>query len=91
VIGYTRSGSIPSIVAGLSVGALYLLSLSRLHNGQPYGEEIGLLASVVLGGSAVPRAIKTKGKAVPVGLSLLATYGLIVFGLAYRNKRANRV
>ncbi|KAL2012988.1 hypothetical protein VTN00DRAFT_513 [Thermoascus crustaceus] len=91
VIGYVRTGSIPSIAAGLSVGALYLLSLFRLQNGQPYGEEIGLVASTVLGGSAIPRAIKTRGKPVPVGLSLLATYGLVVFGLAYRDRRAARV
>ncbi|KAL1970721.1 hypothetical protein VTN77DRAFT_4365 [Rasamsonia byssochlamydoides] len=89
VIGYARTGSVPSIAAGLSVGALYLLSLFRLRNGQPYGEELGLLASTVLGGSSVPRAIKLR-KPVPVGLSVLATYGLVVFGLAYRDKRAGR-
>jgi uncharacterized membrane protein (UPF0136 family) len=91
IIGYARTGSIPSVAAGLSVGALYLFSLFQLRNGQPYGEEIGLLASAVLGGSAVPRAIKTKGKPIPVGLSILATYGLLVFGLAYRNKKAMKV
>lgn len=91
IIGYVRTGSIPSVAAGLSVGALYLFSLFQLRNGQPYGEEIGLLASAVLGGSAVPRAIKTNGKPVPVGLSILATYGLLVFGLAYRHKRAVKV
>ncbi|KAL1985629.1 hypothetical protein VTN96DRAFT_7609 [Rasamsonia emersonii] len=90
VIGYARTGSVPSIAAGLSVGALYLLSLLRLRNGQPYGEELGLLASTVLGGSSIPRAIKLR-KPVPVGLSILATYGLVVFGLAYRSKRASRV
>ncbi|EAW08356.1 TMEM14 family protein [Aspergillus clavatus NRRL 1] len=90
IVGYARTGSVPSIAAGLSVGALYLYSFLQLQNGQPYGAEIGLLASAVLGGSSVPRAIK-KGKPVPVGLSLLATYGLVVFGLAFREKRAARV
>ncbi|OJJ47695.1 hypothetical protein ASPZODRAFT_94412 [Penicilliopsis zonata CBS 506.65] len=87
-IGYARTGSIPSIAAGLSVGALYLLSFARLRAGQSYGEEIGLLASTVLGGSAVPRVIKTRGKPVPLVLSVLATYGVVVFGLALREKRA---
>ncbi|KAI9931823.1 hypothetical protein MW887_010407 [Aspergillus wentii] len=87
VIGYARTGSIPSIAAGLSVGALYLLSFNRLRNSQTYGEEIGLVASAVLGGSSIPRAIKTK-KAVPIGLSLVATYGLLVFGLAFREKNS---
>jgi uncharacterized membrane protein (UPF0136 family) len=89
VIGYSRTGSIPSIAAGLSVGALYLLTLIRLRNGQPYGEEIGLVASTVLGGASVPRAIKLR-KPVPVALSVIATYGLVLFGLAYREKRASR-
>ncbi|KAL1956701.1 hypothetical protein VTO42DRAFT_6851 [Malbranchea cinnamomea] len=87
--GYARTGSIPSLVAGLSVGALYALSFFCLRSQQPYGVESGLLASAVLGGSAIPRVIKTKGKPVPVGLSVLATYGLVVFGLAYRRERAS--
>ncbi|RHZ63396.1 hypothetical protein CDV55_106270 [Aspergillus turcosus] len=91
IIGYARTGSIPSIAAGLSVGALYLYSFLRLRDGQPYGEEIGLLASAVLGGSSVPRVIKTGGKPVPLALSVMATYGLVVFGLAFREKRASTV
>ncbi|CAL5867595.1 uncharacterized protein PFLUO_LOCUS1814 [Penicillium psychrofluorescens] len=87
-IGYAKTGSLPSIVAGLSVGALYMFGFARLRSGQSYGEELGLLASAVLGGSSIPRAIKTGGKPVPMGLSVLATYGLVVFGLAFNNKRA---
>ncbi|KAJ5543340.1 hypothetical protein N7535_005768 [Penicillium sp. DV-2018c] len=86
IIGYTRTGSIPSIAAGLSVGFIYLLSFLRLRAGQPYGVELGLLASAVLGGSSIPRVIKTGGKPVPVGLSLLAAYGVWVFGVAFRGK-----
>ncbi|KAJ5142797.1 uncharacterized protein N7515_001584 [Penicillium bovifimosum] len=84
IIGYSRTGSIPSITAGISVGLIYLLSFLRLRAGQPYGVELGLLASAVLGGSSIPRVIKTGGKPVPVGLSILATYGLYVFGTAFR-------
>ncbi|KAH8428096.1 hypothetical protein N8T08_006601 [Aspergillus melleus] len=89
IIGFARTGSIPSIAAGVSVGALYLYSFARLRSGQAYGEELGLLASIVLGGSSVPRAIKTR-KAVPVALSLVAAYGLLVFGAAVKGgaKRA---
>ncbi|KAJ5654429.1 hypothetical protein N7490_001432 [Penicillium lividum] len=86
-IGYARTGSIPSIAAGLTVGAIYGLAFYRLRAGETYGEELGLLASTVLGGSSIPRAIKTGGKAVPVGLSLLATYGIFVFGTALKEKR----
>lgn len=87
-IGYARTGSIPSIAAGVSVGALYLFSFARLRAGQSYGEELGLVASTVLGGSSIPRAIKTGGKPVPLGLSVLATYGIFVFGLAFRDRKA---
>ncbi|CBF74871.1 hypothetical protein AN4020.2 [Aspergillus nidulans FGSC A4] len=85
IIGYSRTGSVPSIIAGLSVGTLYLFSFLRLRSGQTYGEEIGLLASVVLGGASIPRAIRLR-KLVPVVLSFLAIYGIVVFGGAVRRK-----
>ena len=60
---------------------MYLYSYSRLRAGEPYGNEIALFASVVLGGSSVPRVIKTGGKkVVPVALGGLAIYGGWVFG-----------
>lgn len=54
----------------------------RQQNRQPYGVELSLLASVVLGGASIPRAIRLR-KPVPVMLSLIATYGLYKFGSAY--------
>ncbi|RAL09866.1 TMEM14 family protein [Aspergillus homomorphus CBS 101889] len=78
-IGYLRTGSVPSIAAGLAVGALYLLGWARLRAAQPYGAELALLASVVLSGSSIPRAVRS-GKPVPTFLSVLAVYGLVVFG-----------
>ncbi|KAK8164194.1 upf0136 domain-containing protein [Phyllosticta citrichinensis] len=85
ITGYARTGSIPSIAAGLTVGSLYGLGGYRMANRQPYGVELALLASVVLAGSSIPRAIKT-AKPLPIGLSLLATYGLFNFGMAYANR-----
>ncbi|KAL3478789.1 transmembrane proteins 14C-domain-containing protein [Aspergillus californicus] len=78
-IGYFRTGSLPSIIAGLAVGGLYLLSYFRMRNAQAWGLEIGLLASIVLGGSSIPRAIRLM-KPVPMVLSLVAVYGGVVFG-----------
>ncbi|KAI4719124.1 hypothetical protein E4T48_04638 [Aureobasidium sp. EXF-10727] len=83
--GYVRTGSVPSIAAGVSVGALYALGGYRISNRQPYGVELALLASVVLAGSSVPRAIKS-GKPLPIGLSLLAAYGLYSFGSAWSSR-----
>ena len=55
----------------------------RISNNESYGVELGLLASVVLGGSAFPRAIRLR-KPVPIALSVIAAYGLFTFGDAFR-------
>jgi len=77
---------VPSLAAGCSVGALYLLGGYRIQNRLSYGVELGMLASVVLAGSSVPRAIKVQ-KPLPIGLSVLALTGLYNFGVAFANKR----
>ena len=117
ITGYARTGSIPSIVAGCTVGALvcfhlaiscpipflhvlasregdaftnratlqYALGGYRIRNKEPYGVELALLASVVLAGSSIPRAIRSQ-KPLPVGLSVLAIYGLVQFGSAWNGR-----
>lgn len=55
----------------------------RMQNRQPYGVELSLLASIVLGGSSIPRAIRLR-KPVPMVLSALATFGMYTFGKAYK-------
>lgn len=81
-----RTGSIPSIAAGLSVGALYLYSYSLQKRQAPYGVELALLASVILGGSSIPRAIKT-GKPVPQMLATLSLLGGGFYGWRWLNGR----
>lgn len=83
IVGYARTGSAPSIAAGCLVGLLYGLGGYRIQQKEPYGIELGLLASVVLGGASIPRAIRLR-KPVPVMLSLLATFGAVTFGDAFR-------
>jgi len=84
-MGYIRTGSIPSIAAGVTVGTLYLIGGYRIQNRQSFGVELALLASIVLAGSSIPRAIRLQ-KPLPIGLSILALYGLYTFGNAYRLK-----
>jgi len=84
--GYIKTGSVPSIAAGVTVGTLYLLGGYRIQNRQSYGVELALLASVVLAGSSIPRAIRSQ-KPLPTGLSLLALFGLYTFGSAWRAKK----
>ncbi|KAF8534487.1 transmembrane proteins 14C-domain-containing protein [Trichophaea hybrida] len=83
-MGYYRTGSIPSLIAGVGVGSLYGYGGVRIRNHQAYGIEIALLASLLLAGSSYPRAFKS-GKPLPIGLSVLATYGLFYYGLKYKN------
>ncbi|EOA86368.1 hypothetical protein ACJQWK_05659 [Exserohilum turcicum] len=87
ITGYVRTGSVPSIAAGCTVGLLYILGGYRVNSRAAYGVELALLASVILAGSSIPRAIKS-GKPLPIGLSILATFGLWTFGNAFMNKRA---
>ncbi|KAI6380423.1 hypothetical protein MCOR25_001618 [Pyricularia grisea] len=83
IAGYARTGSLPSVIAGCSVGFLYALGGYRIQNNQPYGVELCLLASVILGGASIPRAIRLQ-KPVPIALSLLSTFGALTFGNAAR-------
>ncbi|KAJ2898813.1 hypothetical protein MKZ38_003633 [Zalerion maritima] len=82
IIGYVKGKSVPSIVAGSGIGLLYALGGYRMQNAQSYGVETSMFASVVLGGSAIPRAIRLK-KPVPIMLSVLAVFGMLTFGNAY--------
>ncbi|EGP87155.1 uncharacterized protein MYCGRDRAFT_80798 [Zymoseptoria tritici IPO323] len=86
ITGYVRTGSIPSVTAGCTVGAFYLLGGYRISNRQSYGVELALLASVILAGSSFPRAMKSGFKPLPTGLSVLAAVGLVQFGMAFVNK-----
>ncbi|KAI0107494.1 transmembrane proteins 14C-domain-containing protein [Nemania sp. FL0031] len=82
-MGYVRTGSVPSIAAGVTVGLLYGLGGYRMQTRQPYGVELALLASIILGGSSIPRAIRLR-KPVPTVLSLISVFGLYTFGNAFR-------
>ncbi|QIW95326.1 hypothetical protein AMS68_000844 [Peltaster fructicola] len=84
-MGYINKRSVPSLVAGVTVGVLFGIGGYRIQNRQPYGIELALLASIVLAGSSIPRAIKSR-KPLPIGLSGLAAFGLYSFGLAYANQ-----
>ncbi|KAL1890363.1 hypothetical protein Cpir12675_005439 [Ceratocystis pirilliformis] len=85
IAGYARTKSIPSIAAGCTVGALYGFGAYRQQHNAPGGVELSLIASVVLGGASIPRALRLR-KPVPMMLSVLATIGMITFGKAYSEK-----
>ncbi|CDS07987.1 hypothetical protein LRAMOSA01936 [Lichtheimia ramosa] len=72
-MGYSKTGSIPSLVAGVGVGSLYGYAGYLIHHHRPYGIETAIGASVLLAGAMVPRAIKTNfQKPVPAVMSVLS-------------------
>ncbi|KAI9814313.1 MAG: hypothetical protein M1826_002279 [Phylliscum demangeonii] len=86
ITGYVTSASVPSLTAGVGIGVLYGLAAYRINQRQAYGVEMALLASLVLAGSSVPRAIRSGGrKPVPLVLGVLGVGGLLRFGNAYLN------
>lgn len=72
-MGYSKTGSVPSLVAGVGVGSLYGYAGYLIHHHRPYGIETAIGASVLLAGAMVPRAIKTNfQKPVPAVMSVLS-------------------
>ncbi|KAM7184004.1 Transmembrane proteins 14C domain containing protein [Naviculisporaceae sp. PSN 640] len=76
--GYLRTRSTPSLVAGLGLGVSYAYAGYLLKNNKDYGAELALGNSVLLTGSAIPRIIKTGGRA-PIPLALGAAGGLATY------------
>ncbi|KAG2141258.1 transmembrane proteins 14C-domain-containing protein [Suillus clintonianus] len=83
ITGYAKTRSVPSLVAGVGVGLLFLWSADVIRKGAPNGLEGALGASALLLLSSLPRI--TKG---PVPLVLAATssaagvyYGTKVYNL----------
>ncbi|PTD08319.1 hypothetical protein HYE67_002152 [Fusarium culmorum] len=82
--GYMRTRSTPSLVAGVGLGVSYAYAVDMclvgylLKNNKDYGSELALANSVLLTGSAVPRIIKTGGRA-PVPIILGAVGGLATY------------
>ncbi|KAJ1306693.1 hypothetical protein OPQ81_007685 [Rhizoctonia solani] len=81
ITGFLRTRSVPSLVAGVGVGAMYGYAGYQIQRGGNYGYETALAASIILFLSSVPRARKG-----PVPLTLAITgaaaaayYGKVVY------------
>ncbi|KAJ7199109.1 transmembrane proteins 14C-domain-containing protein [Mycena haematopus] len=77
IAGFTRTRSIPSLVAGIGVGAVYLWAGDRIRKGQSNGIESAIGASAVLFASSVPRMGKGP---VPAMLAATSTMSGLYYG-----------
>ncbi|KAI7822309.1 transmembrane proteins 14C-domain-containing protein [Kickxella alabastrina] len=71
-IGYAKGRSIPSLVAGASIGAVYWYAGTRIQKNQDYGHELALAASTLLLFAMGPKALRTRAP-VPLSMSVLGT------------------
>ncbi|KAJ7742781.1 transmembrane proteins 14C-domain-containing protein [Mycena metata] len=83
IAGFSRTRSIPSLVAGVGVGAAYLWAGDRIRKGQPNGIEGAIGASAVLLASSVPRMFKGPVPAMLAATSTMsgAYYGKTMYAL----------
>ncbi|KAF9269051.1 hypothetical protein L218DRAFT_891008 [Marasmius fiardii PR-910] len=80
ITGFIRTRSIPSLVAGVGVGALYLWSADSIRKGTANGVEAALGASALLFLSSVPRFRKGP---VPAMLTATSTAAALYYGNLY--------
>ncbi|EAU90599.2 hypothetical protein CC1G_00983 [Coprinopsis cinerea okayama7 len=84
VTGFARTRSIPSLVAGVGVGLLYLWSADAIRKGTHNGIEGALGASALLLLSSIPRV--TKGP-VPALLAVTSTATGLYYAKVYSNSQ----
>jgi len=85
VAGFIKARSIPSLVAGVGVGLLYLWSADSIRKGTSNGLEGALAASALLLLSSLPRVAKGP---VPAGLAVTsAASGLYYLRNVYTLRR----
>ncbi|TFJ86450.1 hypothetical protein NSK_002107 [Nannochloropsis salina CCMP1776] len=69
--GYVRAQSKPSLYAGVGLGSLMVVSGMVIQSGDDFrGHTLALIASGLVVGGTLPRAIKTQ-KVVPTAIALL--------------------
>ncbi|KAF9531730.1 transmembrane proteins 14C-domain-containing protein [Crepidotus variabilis] len=83
ITGFARTRSIPSLVAGVGVGLIYLWSADAIRKGAANGLEGALGASALLLLSSIPRVSKGPVPATLAATSALAGfyYGSTVYNL----------
>lgn len=81
VIHYVRKSTFSSLAMSLFFSALYFLSFVRLQAGQPYGNELGFLTSIMLGLLSLLQGFEVVHNLLPKEIYLLSVHGLVIFAL----------
>ncbi|KAG8945595.1 hypothetical protein FRC04_000642 [Tulasnella sp. 424] len=85
VIGFLRTGSIPSLVAGGGVSALYVWSTYHMLHGDPEkGLQGAFAASAILSASSLPRVRKGP---VPLVLAIAGASTALYYGKQLKELR----
>ncbi|KAJ2076479.1 hypothetical protein H4R24_005671 [Coemansia sp. RSA 988] len=71
-IGYAKGRSVPSLVAGVGIGAVYWYAGLRMQRNQDHGHDLALAASSLLLFAMGPKALRTRAP-VPIAMSTLGT------------------
>jgi len=72
ISSFTRYSSVPSLVAGVSIGGAMALSSMRIRDGMDYGLEGATASSAALMIPTLRRAFMTRAP-IPTSLAILAT------------------
>ncbi|KAJ7148462.1 transmembrane proteins 14C-domain-containing protein [Mycena crocata] len=68
VAGFARTRSVPSLVAGVGVGAVYLCAGDRIRRGEEHGLEAAVAASTLLLASTAPRLLRPRTHTLAPGV-----------------------
>jgi uncharacterized membrane protein (UPF0136 family) len=86
IVGYTKAGSVASIIAGSITGVLLLVAAFLLPEHRMVGFATALIVSLLLAAQFLPKFLRT-GRVMPAGMmSILSMIGIIAAIVAWVKK-----
>jgi uncharacterized membrane protein (UPF0136 family) len=86
IVGYTKAGSVASIIAGSITGVLLLVAAFLLPEHRMVGLATALIVSLLLAAQFLPKFLRT-GRMMPAGMmSILSVIGIIAAIVAWVKK-----
>ncbi|ESX00984.1 putative membrane protein [Ogataea parapolymorpha DL-1] len=82
-MGFARKRSMPSLIAGVSMSALYFTAGYLLKNNMEWGIHTALATSAVLCGAGISRSLKVGFKPVPASLTVLGAASSAYYAYKY--------